>query len=339
MSAIIFPQQNKVDQSHPDYIAYRGHLLLQKCRNSLNKNGQSIYPDEFANYIIKQHIIENPVAPPTWTLYKKYSLHVLRSQDESQERERAIEILEAQGAPKSGGINRTKDKGISEAKLITLTAELTKSSGRADSKYAELASLWLKATILTGLRPQEWKNARIDDTNPFSNSRQLTNRLVIKNAKNTNNRSFGETRTLHLTYLSDDDFKTLVRFLNSFNSAIRAEGYDKIFEGVRHQLMRTSKALWKGTRSISLYSARHEFKTRVQEFLPPTLVAALMGHRKIASGNAYGKKTSGKRQSYQVSNSLNIVIPDQLDIARVMGYNQASRAQNSTVQNPGLRKP
>ena len=58
-------------------------------------------------------------------------------------------------------------------------------------KWHQFLRAWLRAAIVTGLRPVEWKSAQLVNNNGEYY-------LKIQNAKNTNGRSHGIDRTLLL---------------------------------------------------------------------------------------------------------------------------------------------
>lgn len=181
-----------------------------------------------------------------------------------------------------------KQKHISLKDLRKIDTEISKSK----SKWATALRLWLRAGVLTGLRPIEWKNAKIiKDENGMV--------LIVKNAKNTNDRANGETRTLHLNHLTKDEITVIdgqMKVVSQFNS--NEEEWKSFYQACSDLLrQKNKKAFPNRKKHPTLYSARHQFSANAKASgCRPEEIAALMGHATdLTAQMTYGKKINGTR--------------------------------------------
>lgn len=157
-----------------------------------------------------------------------------------------------------------------------------------DARWDRLLGLWLVAARATGLRPGEWEHAYIDDEG----------NLVVKNAKHTNQRGNGETRTLGLHGLPESTRKGLVSFLDLLKQEMD-DGlpFENIYTSCRHRLKNIVLQLWPGrTKLPSLYSCRHQLCADLKGArLPLVEIAAVMGHATDQTASEhYGKRAYGE---------------------------------------------
>lgn len=167
------------------------------------------------------------------------------------------------------------------------------------SSHYRLILPWLRATLLTGLRPVEWQGASILDEGPD----HIT--LQVRNAKATNGRSFGPTRTLLLRPLSEQD----ILDIRTMVEIGQREDFDRIHVRTAKYLHRANTALWgairdqpirgrnrRGGMGVTLYSARHQFAAEAKAHgLTKEEIAALMGHGSIKTATQhYGKRIFGR---------------------------------------------
>lgn len=167
---------------------------------------------------------------------------------------------------------------------------LDESLKTSKNKWATATRIWLKAGIVTGLRPIEWRQTVYDETE---------DRLIIKNAKNTNGRSHGDFRSFYFTHVSPSDKKIVLQHLKvSFKLAQTDEIWGRYYEGCSNILKYTSDKLWPGRdRHPTLYSARHQFSANLKASgCKPEEIATLMGHAVDDTAmTTYGKKVNGTR--------------------------------------------
>jgi integrase len=158
------------------------------------------------------------------------------------------------------------------------------------NKWSAATRIWLKSGIITGLRPVEWRQSVYDEEE---------NRLIIKNAKNTNGRSHGEFRSFYFDHLTASEKNILLQHLKvSFSFSQTDEIWKQYYEGCSNLLKYTSGKLWPSReRHPTLYSARHQFSANMKASgCKPEEIATLMGHAVDDTAlTTYGKKANGTR--------------------------------------------
>ena len=183
----------------------------------------------------------------------------------------------------------TKAREVPEQELRALLSEMD----RSRSVYAKMGSLWLRANLHVGLRPKEWASAQIDNE-------QRT--LTVKNAKNTNGRSHGETRTLHLADLEDDQWQLVCTMAAEFARLTENQPPENLQKKVSRAIQRARNTLRKHgvqIRNISLYSARHQFVADLRASgKSPREIAAMLGHATTDTQREhYGLRVKGRRRT------------------------------------------
>lgn len=166
----------------------------------------------------------------------------------------------------------------------------------SENEYSKLTRLWLRAGIIVGLRPVEWRNAKIlrSTTGPEID-------LIVLNAKNTNNRAHGDYRTINLNHLKPQQIEMINQFVTSSQQISTQAGdseevWDKLYTGCSNLLRYTCRKLWpKRKKFPTLYSARHQFSSDLKASgMKPEEIAALMGHASdLTAQMTYGKRRYG----------------------------------------------
>lgn len=158
------------------------------------------------------------------------------------------------------------------------------------NKWSSATRIWLKSGIITGLRPIEWRQAVYDEEE---------NRLIIKNAKNTNGRSHGEFRSFYLDHITASEKNTVLQHLKiAFSLSQKDEVWKQYYEGCSNLLKYTAGKVWPSReRHPTLYSARHQFSANMKASgCKPEEIATLMGHAVDDTAlTTYGKKANGTR--------------------------------------------
>lgn len=228
----------------------------------------------------------------TWRFYRS----ALKYQMETRVGEKKLEskifntLLEKMMKADSGtkkkkkNTSSTKLKNISIEKMAKLLIKLNNRSG----KWGGVAANWFLSGIYCGLRPAEWIGVKIGKGSAGS--------LVLKveNAKTTNGRSHGETRTIRLDHLSKDEKDVVIEHLKN----IRKNDYTKMYNGCAKAIQSVSRDLWpNASRQPTLYTGRHQFAAN-SKASGSTIreLAALMGHGSDqTAGTHYGKKRYGSK--------------------------------------------
>ena len=197
-----------------------------------------------------------------------------------------IEIENKKNLPKRTSSFKQKSLKIKDLKL--LGHELLSSK----NKWGKLSYIWLYSGVLTGLRPIEWTNAYIEKEDD-------TISLIVKNAKNTNNRSHGEFRTINLDHLTEKQLNIVKQHLDA-SSKIKEQDdlWKQYYNGCSNLIRYHSRKIWKNkNRYPTLYSSRHQFSANLKASGCSKLeVATLMGHASdLTAQSHYGKKIHGTR--------------------------------------------
>jgi len=163
--------------------------------------------------------------------------------------------------------------------------------------YSVWAAHLFRAIFRFGLRPVEWRGARFI----YLEDGELA--LEVPNAKNSNGRFFGPTRTLIVdeTLLKKIDPLALESALWLTENAhpLKEDVYEKILEGAEEQMRiimeRCGTPCRVNRKNVTLYTARHQFSANAKsDGLSKEEVAALMGHASIyTAGEHYGKRKHG----------------------------------------------
>lgn len=185
--------------------------------------------------------------------------------------------------------SRKKQKHLSIKDLKKVDNELSNSK----SIWSKPTRIWLRAGILTGLRPIEWRKSELIRENNGSLF------LKVLNAKNSNNRANGEYRHLNLDHLDSNEIKIIKSHLKICeNFSDTRDEWDSFYKGCSNLLRtKTRIAFPNRKRYPTLYSSRHQFSANSKASgCRPEEIAALMGHASdLTAQMTYGKKINGTR--------------------------------------------
>ena len=198
-----------------------------------------------------------------------------------------------------GKTSSKKRKGIPERDFSLLIGNLDNPPKR--SRWSRVTARWLLAAVPTGLRPGEWDAAELN-VDPVDEE----GTLKVINAKATNGRANGKTRTIPL---SAQDVVVVRAHLESLQ-ALKAEGYDfeTIHRRCSRELHRACVRIWgeprtanetqpeggdgsakegAGPKRFSLYSARHQFSANMKAGESQERVAELLGHASVRTARRH----------------------------------------------------
>lgn len=185
-----------------------------------------------------------------------------------------------------------KRKSISQSDLFRLAEHVAQmNEGKVMNPFWPVRALrWLQASVITGLRPVEWKDAQwLGDP--------ADGKLLVKNAKHTNGRSHGMNRIIEfdrghwLAPAVDLHMGLLKEWMSHEGNT-----FESYYSGCRKALQRCVRNLWpKRDQHITLYSGRHQFSANLKaDGATPKTVADLMGHNSEETAKShYGKRRSG----------------------------------------------
>jgi len=272
--------------------AYRRRALelARRCRKELSIEAhERLDYRQFTGWLISQ---KHTWSRDTWRQYKAsvvFFLTEMVQQHQDATAEEALESLTITGTDgcvkvtgQTSG-NKLKRFPIQDYKKIN--AALSSMPG----PWNEDLRRWLAAGLLTGLRPQEWGQT-------VWTYKQGEEALEIQNAKATNGRAHGTTRTLLLGGLSQAEKDLVKAHVERCQVWAQADQFPHFQRAVAGFFGRLGRKLWpKRAGRVTLYSARHQFSANAKAsgFLPEE-VAAMMGHAvDLTATKHYGRKVTG----------------------------------------------
>lgn len=172
--------------------------------------------------------------------------------------------------PWRGRTSSQKSKQCGDRFIKDLVATAKEMRG----KWVEDAALWMVANRFVGLRPSEWRYAKLVESDEAII-------FVVRNGKCTNNRANGQIRHLDITGLLFEELTLIKRQLSTV--ALYAGNdvdWRAYYSGVRKAIYRITRKIMGYQRKYpTLYSTRHQFSADAKsEGLSKVEVAALMGH-------------------------------------------------------------
>lgn len=294
--------------------SYRQRMktLVAQCRAMLKIPAHEVLDyRQFVGWLIVQ---KPHWSRPTWRQYKAAVVFGLEHEVRLRRdpiAEEALETLRPEDV--TGCLAKTRRTSGSKLKRFPIGdyKRIDRELTAHPSPWSEDVQRWLAAAMLTGLRPREWAHTTyVEDASEPS--------LIVQNAKNTNLRAHGPTRTILLKGLSEEE-RAIIR--QHVERAREWEGpgqFTTFYQGCAATLSRLSRKLWPGRKQhVSLYSTRHQFSADAKASgLTPEEIAALMGHAvDVTATRHYGKKTAGTE--------LVRVSPDPKEVARIRSVFQS----------------
>lgn len=284
----------------------RARGLIQRCRRQLN-----ISPHDGLDYrrlvgwLIGHKVNIND---KSWRQYKAsvaYFLEQEVAQKQDPVAEEALQLLLVEG---SEGCQKTSRK-TSATKLkkfpIRDYKRLTDYLETHASPWSDDLLRWLGAGILTGLRPIEWGQSHLTEAHGEP-------AMIVQNAKATNNRAHGPTRTLLMGGLSEEERALIAQHMQRASDFREAGEYTRFVQGCANTLARAARRIWpRRDRYPTLYSLRHQFSADAKASgLSMEELAALMGHAVDTTATQhYGRRSAGLEMIR--------VRPDPAEVARV----------------------
>tara|TARA_B100002019_G_scaffold269059_1_gene261525 strand:+ start:266 stop:1270 length:1005 start_codon:yes stop_codon:yes gene_type:complete len=192
--------------------------------------------------------------------------------------------------------SHSKKKSLNLKELKSIDNKLKDSK----SRWAKPTRIFIRAGKYTGLRPIEWQRAEINIEKKL---------LRVFNAKSTNGRSLGETRTLSLKHLDDKQIKDIENHILLVKNIISKNAWDQYYNGCSSLLKRITRKLWPNKKKYpTLYSCRHQFSADMKASgCTKREVAALMGHANdLTAQEHYGRKLFGTRGRKPIVNSVDL---------------------------------
>lgn len=228
----------------------------------------------------------------TWRQYKNSCIYSIGLQEQTDAHTEALLFLSE--LTSNGCQTKTLNTSGQKLKKIPIK-DLDKIMNHLenyDGKWHIALKEWLLSGIITGLRPQEWINANFVKEEKYDT-------LVVKNAKNTNGRAHGETRTIVLSKLTENEKITIKNHLSRIKTFYSIDEYNSFYDHCAFSLYYINRKLFPNRKKhITLYSTRHQFSANAKSSgFSKAEIAAMMGHANdITATKHYGKKVSGNEE-------------------------------------------
>jgi hypothetical protein len=292
----------RTEKTKEEYI-FRSLQLLKKAKKNLGiPIDEELDVRQFVIWLVER---KSDIARTTWRQYKSSVVYYLENHPDVQPSIEALEYLKE--ITSVGALTHTERTSSLKLKKVSYEdwVKLDNYLKEKNKKWHEQLRMWLRSSVVTGLRPVEWKNAIM-----FEHSGLPA--LKIQNAKATNGRGHGPTRTLLLQELSVDDLIAIKTHLNNVRTFIGMDEYEYFYKGCAISLYKACRKCWpKRKKHITLYSTRHQFSANAKSSgFSRIEVAAMMGHAvDITATVHYGRKLAG--------NEALSVSPIDSDVSRV----------------------
>lgn len=295
--------------------------LVKKTSEDQRISIEEVKPTDVAQKYLQ---VEPELAQSTARMYRASLSFVFRQANDSESLA-AHDLIYRKGED-SGSVEKLRESIRAKRKLrrqesLRTSAQKTKSLSPGDlkvlqdalarsrSKYARATLLWFECTILTGLRPCEWVDARLEMTD----NNQLG--LVVKNAKSTQGRSHGEKRRIGLEELCKKNLDLIEEHIDNVSTYRKGAEFEGFYKACRELLRIVTKKTWPRRRQRpTLYTARHIFSAAAKANFDRIEVAALMGHASTETAYLHYGRRSNPVGGIQVK-------PDASDIAEVAKRN------------------
>lgn len=299
----------------------RAMQLLKKAQKELGgTNSANIDVRQFVIWLNEQ---KTTLSRSTWRQYKSSVIYYLQNHIDQSAAMEAIEwikdITSIGCVKKSEKTSSLKLKKITIEDWIRLDGYL---KNKQNKWYKELR-YWLRSAIITGLRPIEWHTCKLE-------KHEGEACLLIQNAKNTNGRAHGPTRTLILKELKQEDIFAIKSHLDNIRTFIGMGEYEYFYNGCSTSLYKACRKIWpRRKKHITLYSTRHQFSANAKSSgFSRAEIAAMMGHAvDITAAIHYGRKKAG----YETVN----ISPIKSEVSKIKHVQSISEFKESSQSDGG----
>lgn len=260
-------------------------------KEQLLVDNETISPIDMVDWLVKK---KKSIRKSTFRQYKSALIYYFEKHNKYKDYQNALsylETIEQAGCidDKSNIVSFEKNKNTSAAKIkkvdINDLEKIKEFLTTSRSLWQKRAFLLFELSIHLGLRPIEWNQATIEKVEELTFIR-------IKNAKNTNGRSNGDSRIIEINPLILNDVSNLIDDIALFKEKDSFEHYYDNARVAFNKMMH--KIFPKRKQHYSLYSARHQFSANQKNIHTKREVADLMGHKSEETATLhYGRKKSG----------------------------------------------
>ncbi|OZB97530.1 hypothetical protein BBP29_16935 [Alteromonas macleodii] len=294
--------RTKADSTIQDYQS-RVATLTKRC-------GLEINDENYYKKLVEQLLSEkSQISTSTWRK-KKAALVWYLEKNNVQHLADSLLAISSEGAiKKPNKTSACKKKHLTKKEEDTIRQELETLHDVGDFWGLQLLPI-TELILTTGLRPIEMKAAKL-----YINQQELHSEiqehlghysgsypvLKIRNAKNTNGRSFGEFRFVDLSEVSQRSILAIRLALLHVNKARTTENdsvsFEDYYEVLRKAFSRLVNRLFSDKRKkISLYTYRHQCIANLKSAKTPlSHIAAIVGHgNDLTASEHYGKGRFGR---------------------------------------------
>lgn len=297
----------------------RYRQLRERCRKKLRIDDGDLLPVAFVDWLVDLMASLRLASRRQYRAAACAQLTIMAGKADVSSRpgiEQALFTLKAAVFPErdhaslAPATSSHKRKRLTTDVLIPLEAALAKDRSPYDAPLA----IYLKAGIAAGLRPGEWRSARL----VISQGRAV---LIVRNAKDGDARAHGPYRRLIWPDPHCPEAESVRQWLAAFHAACSGSRLDPEYgagflRSLADRLARVARTLWpRRLRQPTLYSARHSFAAIAKQAgLSRAEIAALMGHAlDSTAARHYSRPPKGKA----VLPDITPPRPDPRDVGRV----------------------
>lgn len=256
----------------------------------------------------------NEVSPSSWRQYRA-SLSFTVNEMGFVELSEKISEISTEGCAVATKTSARKKKSVTDEEIVELTKYLL-APPASEASFGALN--FFLANLIVGLRPSEWYSSKLFVDGKIFDLQKLLEiphrelssikveslRLIVHNAKTTNGRAHGPTRTINLSELSPQDKMVLFAHWRCVAQIRTEEEYAKFQGSCKDKIGYATKKLWpKKKRRPTLYSTRHQSVADGKKSgLPLKDLAALYGHATDRTASEhYGRRQFGKSGSFRMA--------------------------------------
>lgn len=284
-----FEETTKSEKTKDDYFKKAIQLVKKAKREMALPEDEEIDVRQLVVWLIEH---KPKISRSSWRYYKSSIMYYLEIHEDIEASNEAMEYLRT--VTSKGALIHTEKTSSLKMKKISFEdwQKLDSYLEKKNRKWHAQLRVWLRSSIITGLRPVEWQNAIFKE-------HKGEPALEVKNAKSTNGRAHGDTRTLILKNVKNEDLLSIREHLNNVRTFLGMDSYQYFYNGCAIALYKVCRKLWpRRKRQITLYSTRHQFSANAKSSgFSRMEIAALMGHAvDITATIHYGKKLAGNEE-------------------------------------------
>lgn len=254
--------------------------------------------DDYVQFIISK---KTHVTSSTWRYYKAANVYVLE-QNNAEDAATALKLTDNEGVKaKSDSTSALKKKYISENQENTIRKTLLDKVKSGD-RWSRLILSYFETILAVGVRPIEISQSTYHDEHDNYDGDGPV--LVVKNAKATNGRSFGEFRYIGLSDLSEKQINYIKLSTLWTQKGITPDNepveLKELYEKIRFRYRYLVKKLFPKLKyNISLYSCRHQCIADLKAAGYSLVeIAVIVGHgNDVTATEHYGKKRFGIKRN------------------------------------------